>query len=268
MYDAQFDGNAAFAGGGFMPLQATQTADPGFSSASKNIQLLVPVTVRQVHDALQSNEDKMDFTVDGVEATSVRLVGLLVSKTERVTDVSFTVDDGTGRIDCNRWMNDPTDMKEMEAVSEGMYVRVHGHLKGFLGKKHLVSFCIRPVIDFDEIANHFVECIYVHSYNTKSRKQPVTAPTPSQIPRGYQTVPQNSYAKQSDTDHLTGVTKSIIDYLQRPLVLDSENGASMNEIAQHIGVPLQQIRDASDFLINEGMAYTTLDDYLKSALNG
>ena len=30
---SQFDGNAAFSGGGFMPSQATQTAEPAFSPA-------------------------------------------------------------------------------------------------------------------------------------------------------------------------------------------------------------------------------------------
>lgn len=31
--NGQFDGNAAFSGGGFMPSQAIQTADPSFSPA-------------------------------------------------------------------------------------------------------------------------------------------------------------------------------------------------------------------------------------------
>lgn len=33
MYGSQFDGSAAFSGGGFMPSQATQTPDPAFSPA-------------------------------------------------------------------------------------------------------------------------------------------------------------------------------------------------------------------------------------------
>lgn len=31
------------------------------------------------------------------------MVGMITSKTERVTDVTFALDDGTGRIDCIRW---------------------------------------------------------------------------------------------------------------------------------------------------------------------
>lgn len=30
-------------------------------------------------------------------------MGMVFNKAERVTDVGFMLDDGTGRIDCNRW---------------------------------------------------------------------------------------------------------------------------------------------------------------------
>lgn len=33
----------------------------------------------------------------------VTLIGMVSKKAERVTDVSFTIDDGTGQIHCNRW---------------------------------------------------------------------------------------------------------------------------------------------------------------------
>lgn len=34
----------------------------------------------------------------------VKLVGMVFDKSARVTDVSFVLDDGTGRIGCNRWL--------------------------------------------------------------------------------------------------------------------------------------------------------------------
>ncbi|KAE9464254.1 hypothetical protein C3L33_03838, partial [Rhododendron williamsianum] len=48
---------------------------------------------------------------------AVTLVGMVFNKAERVTDVSFVIDDGTGRIDCNRWVNEAVDTKEVEAIS-------------------------------------------------------------------------------------------------------------------------------------------------------
>ncbi|KAK3018274.1 hypothetical protein RJ639_003102 [Escallonia herrerae] len=176
MYGSQFDGNAAFSGGGFMPSQATQTADPSLPPAkNRDSQPLMPLTVKQIREAFQSSDDKSNFLIDDVDVNNVlyailvKLVGMVSSKAERVTDVSFVIDDGTGRIDCNRWVNEAVDTKEMEGILNGMYVRVHGHLKGFQGKKQLVVFSIRPVIDYNEIANHFVESIFVHVDNTRLR---------------------------------------------------------------------------------------------------
>ncbi|CAK9137957.1 unnamed protein product [Ilex paraguariensis] len=144
MYNNQFDGNAAFSGGGFMPSQATQTADPTFPPAkSRDSQPLLPLTVKQISEAFQSSDDKSNFLIDGVDVNNVTLVGMVHNKAERVTDVSFVLDDGTGRIDCNRWVNEAVDTKEMEGIMDGMYVRVHGHLKGFQGKRQLVVFSIR-----------------------------------------------------------------------------------------------------------------------------
>ncbi|KAK9059527.1 hypothetical protein SSX86_020231 [Deinandra increscens subsp. villosa] len=142
MNAGKFDGAAAFSGGGFMPSQATQNADPVPSVLSKHrdTQTLIPLTVKQINDALQSNDDKVNFLIDGVDVNNVKLVGMVFDKAERVTDISFKLDDGTGHVDCNRWVHDPVDTKEMEALSDGMYVRVHGQLKGFQGKKQLVVF--------------------------------------------------------------------------------------------------------------------------------
>ncbi|KAF8400290.1 hypothetical protein HHK36_013587 [Tetracentron sinense] len=114
MFSSQFDGNAAFSGGGFMPSQATQNADYGASPAkNRDTQGLLPLTVKQMNEAFLSSDDKSNFVVDGVDVT---LVGIVFNKAERVTDVTFTIDDGTGRIDCHRWVNEAVDTKEMEEI--------------------------------------------------------------------------------------------------------------------------------------------------------
>lgn len=43
MYSSQFDGNAAFSGGGFMPSQSTQTPDS--SSAPSRVLLYFPLLI-------------------------------------------------------------------------------------------------------------------------------------------------------------------------------------------------------------------------------
>jgi replication factor A2 len=83
---------------------------------SRNAQALLPLTVKQIMDASQTNDDKSNFAVNGMEVSTVRLVGRMLNKLDRVTDVSFTLDDGTGRVPVNRWENDSTDTKEMADI--------------------------------------------------------------------------------------------------------------------------------------------------------
>ncbi|KAF8389381.1 hypothetical protein HHK36_026076 [Tetracentron sinense] len=124
MFASQFDDNSAFSGGGFMPSQATQPADYGVSPAkNRDTQGLFPLAVKQMSEAYLSSDDKSNFVVDGVDVNNV---GMVFNKAERVTDVTFTIDDGTGRIECHRWVNEAVDTKEMEAIQNGMYVRIQG----------------------------------------------------------------------------------------------------------------------------------------------
>ncbi|KAL4582031.1 hypothetical protein LXL04_006568 [Taraxacum kok-saghyz] len=268
---SQFDGAAAFSGGGFMPSQTTQTTDsaPAAFSKKTDTHTLIPLTVKQINNALLSNDDKVNFLIDGVDVNNVKLIGTITNKAERVTDVSFAIDDGTGRIDCNRWMNEPIDTKEMDALAEGTYVRVHGQLKGFQGKKQLVVFGIKPVVDFDEITHHFVECIYVHSYNTKLLKQQASTSNGNQyqVPpssinaQAYQTAPPNQFAGQYVADGLTGVDKLVLNYLQQPASLAREGGIHQDELAQQLKIPKETIMMAIEGLVQEGLLYSSIDDF-------
>ncbi|KAJ9689441.1 hypothetical protein PVL29_014900 [Vitis rotundifolia] len=273
---SQFDGNAAFSGGGFMPSQATQAAEHAFSPArNRDTQALLPLTVKQISEAFLSSDDKSNFLIDGVEVNNVTLVGMVFNKAERVTDVGFTLDDGTGRIDCNRWVNEAVDSKEMEGILDGMYVRVHGHLKGFQGKRHLNAFSIRPVTDFNEIGSHFIECIYVHIYNTKSRVQ-AGGPTQSHVTnpaigtplKGYQASQPNQFSGQYGAG-LKGVDQMVIDYLQQPQSLARDQGVGRDELAQKLNVPVDKIMESIRSLEEEGLIYSTIDEWhYKSTGNG
>ncbi|KAM0877516.1 hypothetical protein ACQ4PT_035438 [Festuca glaucescens] len=90
---SQYDGNGGaantnnqFDGGRFMPPQTTSTPE------------------------------------GGSVITRVRLVGRMLKKKQQVTDVSFVLDDSTGRIEMKRWL----------------------------------------VTNYNDITHHFLHCIYVH----------------------------------------------------------------------------------------------------------
>ncbi|XP_047052054.1 replication protein A 32 kDa subunit A-like [Lolium rigidum] len=112
-----------------------------------------PLTVKQIAAAqlTGADEEGVPFVVDGVDTSKIRVVGMVSGKAERATDVTFTIDDGTGRIDFIRWVNDAADSAETDAIQNGMYVSVIGTLKGLKDKKRATAFCVRPVTDYNEV---------------------------------------------------------------------------------------------------------------------
>ncbi|XP_074269212.1 replication protein A 32 kDa subunit B-like isoform X1 [Silene latifolia] len=274
MYGSQFDGSSAFAGGGFMPSQATQSADSSFApSKNRDAQALVPLTVKQINEALLTSEDRSNFIVDGVDVNNVvTIVGMVFNKVERVTDIGFALDDGTGRIDVHRWVNEAYDTKETENIMDGMYIRVHANLKGFQGKRQLVAFATRPITDFNEITFHFMECIYVHFYNTRLRAAtpPVdgqSMPSVNGTPfRGHQGALQNQFA--GHVADLRGLDQRVFEHLNLPENLARERGVHINELVQKLNAPLEKIMESMMPLVNEGLIYSTIDeDHFKSAAN-
>ncbi|KAK7265254.1 hypothetical protein RJT34_32872 [Clitoria ternatea] len=272
---SQFDGNAAFSGGGFMPSQATQGPDRSpFPSKNRDAQSLLPLTVKQISDAFQSSDEKTNLIVDGVDVNNVTLVGRVCNKAGRITDVTFLLDDGTGRIECNKWLQEAVDMNEAEGILDGMYVRLHGHLKGFQGKRMLNVFSLRPVTDFNEIASHFIDCIYVHLYNTRlrtgvSNQQHVSNPKPITPTKSYhaQANPLNQFSGQ----HINGqksVEEMVLDVLHLPTNRARDEGVPRDLIAQHLGVSLDKLMLAVKNLIEEGAIYEAIADHYKSIING
>ncbi|MBA0847487.1 hypothetical protein Goshw_018738, partial [Gossypium schwendimanii] len=168
-----------------------------------------------------------------------------------------------------------------------------------------------PVTDFNEIANHFIEGIYVHLYNTNLRvrvealggmtTQPEVAnsnfgnPTKSY---GYQTNLTNQY--NTVEEQIRGVSSKVLQYLHKALLSfsyvfnASETGVPSDVVASELNVSYDKIRPVSftfwfvnantnlivtisskqrvyfgldkkslEFLVSEGLVYTSIDDHYK-----
>ncbi|XVE79986.1 hypothetical protein DITRI_Ditri14bG0102100 [Diplodiscus trichospermus] len=270
MHLNEFDGNAAFSGGGFMPSQSTYTATDRPSSSFKNsdARSLIPLTVKQLKDHSRGGES--GISIDGVDVNNIVLVGMVSKIDNAVSDCTFRVDDGTGWVECTKWIHEHVDSAEVDAISVGMYVRVHGQLKSIQSRRTLHTFSIRALTDFNEIANHFIECIYVHLYNTKLRGGMTTQPQVrnsiiSNPTRGFQTNLSNQFSGQYNTDEEQnlGVTSMVLNYLRRPACLASEMGVRSDVVARELNISLDKIRETLEYLSSEGLVYTTTDDHYK-----
>eukprot|EP00249_Psilotum_nudum_P036570 c8027_g1_i1 orf=121-1023(+) len=296
-YQGPSDGASLFSGGGFMPTQSAtqQTADP-FSPARRSGSQhtgLLPLTVKQMSSATQKPADDT-FYVDGVDVNNVTLVGMVFEKEEKVTDVSFSLDDGTGRIEVKRWIDgqDTHESMEMSSIRNGAYVRVHGHLRSFQGRRNVVAFSVRPITDFNEITFHFIECVFVHLSNLKSTgvtSTPATASTPyvghnpvmnTSAFGGSRTGPQNvggigNYNQympppaSASGSSMGEIYKRVQAIFEEPASLAPEAGLHIDEVARRMpGFSKKQVKDAVEFLVNEGVIYSTIDDDHFKSTNG
>ncbi|PRQ37409.1 putative replication factor A protein [Rosa chinensis] len=263
---SQFDGSAAFHGGGFMPPAANPTPEHSFfASKNRDVQTLLPVTLKQISDAIAGENGKSDFSVDGVDVSTVKLVGAVQEFVGRCTDATFTLDDGTGRVECNRWCQEQIDTAEIEGISNGMYVRVHGRLKTFQGKKTIQVFSVRPVDDYNEIASHYIECMYVHFFNSKLLKPQVGVGVTTQP---YMTIPPNQVSGQHSLYGQRSIEERVLQVLNQPLYLSRDAGAKAEDIAQQLKVPVKDVIHAASNLAHVGSIYEIDTLHYKSLANG
>ncbi|KAM3223307.1 hypothetical protein ACQJBY_056947 [Aegilops geniculata] len=210
----------------------------------------MPLTVKQIADAqlAGTGEKGAPFVVDGVETTNVRLVGMVSGKAERNTDVSFTLDDGTGRIDFIRWVNDAADSAETAAIQNGMYVAVIGSLKGVQDKKRATAFAVRPITDYNEVTLHFIQCVRMHIENTKSK---VGSPLHTNSSVG---TPLSNRLSEAATP--PSVKSNLAP------VISGTNGSETDFYTQVLNVFREPANmEAIDYHVDVGHIYSTIDDF-------
>ncbi|XP_051198839.1 replication protein A 32 kDa subunit C [Lolium perenne] len=179
-----------FSGAAFMPSQrpgpaaaaahdyAAATPSPSKPRGNPRYSGCVPATVRHIARSLAAADAGGDpaFSIDGVKTSNVRVLGKVETVVSGETDVSFTLDDGTGKIPLVRWIADDADARDAAYVKAGVYVRVHVDITGFQANQQGFARSIRPITNFNEVVLHFIECIHVHIENTRPKMQETFPP--------------------------------------------------------------------------------------------
>ncbi|CAN6335596.1 unnamed protein product [Urochloa humidicola] len=267
----------------FSPSQFTPSqnaaADLTTPSKMRGASSTMPLTVKQIADAQQSatGEKGAPFVVDGVETANIRLVGMVNGKVERATDVSFTLDDGTGRLDFIRWVNDTSDSSETAAVQNGMYVSVIGILKGLQERKRATAFSIRHITDFNEVTLHFIQCVRMHIENTKLKvgSPARTNSMVASVSNGFSESSTPTSLKSNPAPLTSGASGSgetdlntlVLNIFREPENIESEHGVHIDEIVKRFRLPEAKIREAIEYNADVGHIYSTIDDFhYKSAI--
>ncbi|KAK9070237.1 hypothetical protein SSX86_010637 [Deinandra increscens subsp. villosa] len=252
--ESQFDGGS-------------QAANSPAAAANRDTFGLIPLTIKQIGEASHSGDDRSNFNVSGADVVNVSVVGMVFNIVERNLDVTFTLDDGTGKLDCKRWLNEPFDRLQMEDIREGIYVHVDGHLKSFKGEKHVAVFSVRPVTNFDEITFHFIACIHNHMRTSKVQKIQGDGENMNSIPKttiqngtnGFMSTQSSQNSVPFNFDGVKGVDQMVLAYLQANFGI--EKGIHVDELAKKLKLPMNKIMESVRTLEDEGVIYATIDEF-------
>lgn len=125
----------------------------------------IPTSVKQLNDAQKHESDS--YLIDGVEMSTVKLMGTMLGKEEHATNVKFFVNDGSGIMECKQWVDKEGGMTRLQNMSDGCMIGVCGNLRDYDGVKHIQVFDARPVENFNEITHHILDVILTHCQSTK-----------------------------------------------------------------------------------------------------
>jgi len=261
-----------FSAGGFVNgdnINGSPTFSQSQSSPStkkRDAQSLTPVTIKQLQN-LESKDSK--YKLDGKDLAQVTFVGVILSCEQQTTNLNYMIDDGTGKMNVRIYID--SEDETQRSADENTYVRVVGNLREFNGGLHVVGFTLLPIKDFNEITFHALEVISVHLLNTKGPPggaAPVggSQPASGSGAQGFSAAPAAAAGGAGGG----GGASSGGDLQQQVLKVfeadGSDTGASIDSVASQFPTrSKKEIRDAVEFLSDEGHLYSTVDeDHYKS----
>lgn len=204
------------------------------------------------------------LSIDGIPVTQVTLVGQVRGVKPQATNITYSVDDGTGVVDVKKWV----DAERPEGASEAKfapdtYVRVFGRLTSFNGKKHVGAHFIRAIDDFNEVNYHLLDATYVHLFLTKGAPAQGGAGAAGGDAGGGDGmfVDGGNGGARAAPNRLKLCSKTgqtVFNYMQRMAAGDEGVGAPA--IASGTGLSIRDVISGADDLLGQGLIYTTLDD--------
>ncbi|XP_063810629.1 replication protein A 32 kDa subunit isoform X2 [Pseudophryne corroboree] len=247
--------------GGFGSPAPTQ----GEKKSRSRAQQIVPCTVSQLLSATQNDEL---FRIGEVELSQVTIVGIVRHAEKAPTNILYKVDDMTAApMDIRQWVDTDEASCENVVVPPGSYVKVSGHLRSFQNKKSVVAFKIAPLEDMNEFVSHMLEVVQAHmSLNAQSPPVSVgggssmVLSTPGRLGNT-----GGSFTGGNDiqTNGLTPHQSQILNLIKS---CKGNEGMGADELKARLhGMNANTIKQALDFLSNEGHIYSTVDeDHYKS----
>jgi len=240
---------------------------PGGSAKANRtrVQNLVPCTINQIRTA---NKEDDRFLIGTMELGQIELFGVIMDSREASTNVTYMLNDFTGEdIQVRHWLEEADDeaagQRESQVFRKHTLVRICGNVRDIQGTRSVVAFRIFPVHDFNEFSCHILEVIHAQMVHQMLQKGAGGSVVQSEA--------STSFAGGSDANAgnapapvkgLSGVQNQVLAYI-RSLSQNTESGPRIGDILQELakkGLSEKQVREAIEYLSNEGHIYSTIDE--------
>lgn len=250
------DGGGFGGGGGFNNDQSFTSPNGGNKNRPQNTrpQNIMPATVHMMlHASHDANTDI--FTYEGAELNLVTFVGVIRDVVEATTSVTYQIDDYTGpNMSVRKFISDAEDTTSLPK-SNG-YVRVYGNLRSLGDSRNIIAFSVRPLTTHNEITSHMLDVVKASLYHRKKNKVTTMG--------GMVTASNGNPATNTNgnSDNSLGLNPNQNKVYGALKKATSDIGMSINEVLNQIGgsMSYKEIKNAIEFLSNEGHIYSTIDD--------
>lgn len=229
---------------------------------------IIPCTVSQLMVASQADEA---FKVGDVEVAQVTIVGIIRSTDKSMTNIQYKVDDMTGApMDVKQWVDTEDPSMDSTVLPPGTYVKVSGNLRSFQNHRSVVAFSVRPLEDMNEITSHMLEVVQAHMAlgRPQSGSGGGTSGNVATMSRTVMETTSGGYAGANDMAN-NGLSPNQNQVLSLIRSCPDPQGISIQDLKQRLsGISLAVIKQAVEFLSNEGHIFSTIDeDHYKSTDN-
>lgn len=224
------------------------------------------MTLRQILNASQAHSDA-PFTFGDTEMLRVTFVAWIRSVARNATNMSYTLDDGTGQLDVRQWIDNSGDHDPgADELQENQFVRVLGEIKSFNSKRSVTAASVKAITDHNEYIFHQLEAIYAHLALSQSAAAGAAGAEGAAGASAYDdtAAPLDSSA---DISRLAPLHRRIYQAINAEAP-DWPEGVDVDHIIQRCkGSSLAEVEEAIDELANEGYIYQASDErhYLTTA---
>jgi hypothetical protein len=102
--------------GGYADSAATGAKGSDKKQTNRDQQSVVPATIKQLLEAPKNSSDD-SFSIDGAQLHHLKLIATIISKEEHSTNFNYMISDGSGVIECKKWVDNDAPSEDQHKCS-------------------------------------------------------------------------------------------------------------------------------------------------------